>query len=80
MSGKYLGKKKANELAGAAVRLTRDVKNGLGVMPAGSAGIIDNAPGYVQDNKLRFLSNKCDCCGFQWHVSGLSYSDFELIN
>lgn len=79
MATKYLGMKTANDLAGAVVRLARPVKNGLGQMPAGATGIIDNAAGYVKDGKLRFLADKCSCCGLQFSVSGLSYSDFELV-
>lgn len=79
MTTKYLGMKTANELAGAAVRLTRPVKNGLGQMPAGATGVIDNAAGFVKDGKLRFLADKCSCCGLQLSISGMSYSDFELI-
>lgn len=79
MRGKYLGKKTANELSGAAVRLKRDIQNGNGKMPAGTEGIIENTHGFVKDGKLRFLAKKCECCHFQWGVSGLSYSDLELV-
>lgn len=79
MSGKYLGLKSANDLAGAAVRIVRPVQNGYGSLPAGSTGIISNAVGFVRDGNLHFLADKCSCCGVQLRISGLKYSDFELI-
>ncbi len=79
MGKKYLGKENAQELAGAAVILKRDVSNGMGAMPKGSQGVITNCPGYVKDGKLGFQANKCHCCGFQWRVGGLRYADLELM-
>ncbi|MCX4116343.1 hypothetical protein [Aeromonas hydrophila] len=79
MTQKYLGKKSAQELAGAAVILKRPVSNGLGQMPAGTKGVIDNPAGYVKDGKISFLADGCSCCGFKWHVSGLRYADLELV-
>ena len=79
MSKKYLGKENAQELAGAAVILRRAVSNGLGQMPAGTKGIITNNRGFVRDGKLAFRSDRCSCCGLQWHVAGLHYADLELV-
>ncbi|EKP0311655.1 hypothetical protein ACTG16_23095 [Aeromonas sp. 23P] len=79
MTKKYLGKKNAQELAGAAVTLKRPISNGLGQMPAGTKGIIDNAKGFVKDGNINFLADECSCCGFKWHVSGLHYADLELV-
>lgn len=79
MTQKYLGKKSAQELAGAAVTLKRPVSNGLGQMPAGTKGIIDNPKGYVKEGKIIFLADGCSCCGFKWRVYGLGYADLELV-
>lgn len=79
MGKKYLGKANAQELAGVAVILKRDVSNGMGAMPKGSPGVISNQPGYVKDGKLGFQATKCHCCGFQWYVGGLRYADLELV-
>lgn len=80
MAGKYLGLDRANQLAGAAVQLTRAVTNGLGTMPQGAEGIIDNKIGFVKDGKLRFKGKGCKTCGFQWSVANLNYTDLKLID
>ena len=76
---KYLGLKNAQELSGKRVILKRPIKNGLGEMPEGTVGIVNNVRGYVKDGKIEFLADKCSCCGFQWFVGGLRYTDLELL-
>lgn len=80
MVTKYLGLKNANELSGAIVRTVRPLENAYGSLPAGSKGIISNAVGHVRNGNLRFVSDKCSCCGVQLKISGLSYSDFALVD
>lgn len=74
---KYCGLKKANDLIGRRVKTTRPMSNGLGAMPAGTTGFISS--GAIRNGKIGFKADKCSCCGFEWHVGGLSYDDFELI-
>lgn len=76
---KYLRLKKASELAGKRVRTLRELSNGLGTIPAGTIGTITNGR-HVRDGKLNFEADKCECCGFAFRVSGLSYTDLELID
>lgn len=47
-------------------------------MPAGTIGIVDKNQ-FIRNGKISFTADKCDCCGFQWRVSGLCYDDLELV-
>ena len=60
---------------GRMVRLTQNVANSLGKLPAGAVGFIE-----LQSHKgSRFLSEPCSHCGFQMRVSELSVHHIEFI-
>lgn len=60
---------------GRVVRLTRNMANGFGKLPAGAVGIIE-----AQNNKgSEFLGEPCEYCGVCMRVSRLSVSDIEFL-
>lgn len=73
---KYGGMKKAGDWAGRRVRLTREIQNGMGRVPKGTAGIIDCTE--IRNGTIHFMADPCSCCGAQFKVFGLHYGDFEL--
>lgn len=73
---KYGGMKKAEDWAGKSVRLTREVANGMGVVPTCTPGKLS---GGIKAGHIHFTADPCNHCGAQFRVSGLTYGDFELI-
>jgi len=76
MSKKYGGMKKAGDWAGQRVRLTREVRNGMGIVKAGQIGVLG---GFIVNGNIDFQADECKCCGAVFRVSGLEYGDFELV-
>ncbi|EHW1978079.1 TPA_asm: hypothetical protein GBZ53_06710 [Salmonella enterica subsp. enterica] len=62
---------------GATVKLIHETRNSLATLPAGTTGKI--RVGYKSRNGLTFISNPCECCGVQLHITRMRPEDFELL-
>lgn len=74
MTHKYGGMKRASDWDGARVTLTREVRNGMGIVPTGTAGRLGN---WTRNGNVHFEADPCSCCGAVFRVSGLHYEDFK---
>lgn len=75
---KLLGLKRAHDLAGARVRLTREAKNGGHILPCGLVGFIPKNR-QVRNGYIEFIADRCSSCGTQACIRGLRYEDLELV-
>ena len=60
---------------GRMVRLTRDIANGFGKLPAGAVGVIE----HQSPKGSEFLGQPCAHCGLQMRVSRLTVDDIEFV-
>lgn len=77
MSERYGGMRKASDWAARRVWLTRQVQNGMGVVPEGTVGTLGRV---IKEGHISFIADKCKCCGGQFKVSHLHYEDFRPVD
>jgi hypothetical protein len=59
---------------GRKVRTRREIRNGLGSVPAGTVmNVTDNRAGLALETK------KCDCCGVRFYVRRVAEADVDLL-
>jgi hypothetical protein len=62
---------------GATVKLVHETRNSLVTLPAGTTGKIH--VGYKSRNGLTFISNPCECCGVQVHITRMRPEHVKLV-
>ena len=60
---------------GKRVRSRRELRNGLGVMPAGTVFEVD----HTRPKRLGLLALPCGGCGLRYHVSAVPPADVEEV-
>ncbi|WP_338924462.1 hypothetical protein V0M98_33140 (plasmid) [Pseudomonas silesiensis] len=60
---------------GKYVRTLLDLRNGMGVIPAGSLALID----HQSPKGSSLLLNACSCCGFKPIINAIQANDIEFV-
>lgn len=71
------GSKRIGDWEGKTVRIRNEMKNGVGVIPAGTVCKVESVGG---GTGLQLRLPQCPCCGVAFFITRVHGSQLELVN